>query len=325
MQMSTAADEREPRNESGVVPSGSVLIVDDDEDTRSLVVGILTGGRVRCTEAGSGEDALEQVMAHPEGIDVIVLDVVLPGMDGIEVLRQLKSSPTTAHIPVIMVTGTATRDAEVVNGVEQGASDYLAKPCSPSVLLAKVRSLRTRAEAERELRDELRFASLHAMTDPLTGLYNRRNFAARLLESSAYAVRHEQPFAVVMLDLDGFKSANDVHGHADGDRVLVHFAEAIKDVLRADDVAFRHGGDEFVLLLRGCDARRAVDVATRLRDRLHAGPFRFSDGTETVIAFSAGTAAADQSDGFSGDQLVSRADAALYRAKALGRDCVEPG
>jgi two-component system cell cycle response regulator len=323
MTMCVAPFTTDSNSESGVVPSGSVLVVDDDDETRLLVMGALAMGQVRCTEAASGEEALDQVMAHPDAIDVVVLDVVLPGMDGVEVLRRLKRSPTTAHIPVIMVTGTATGDRDVVNGVDLGASDYLAKPCSPSVLLAKVRSLRTQARAERALRQRLDFASLHALTDPLTGLNNRRDFAARLRESSAYAIRHEQPFAVVMLDLDGFKSANDDHGHADGDRVLVHFAEAIRAVLRADDVAFRYGGDEFVLLLRACDATRAVEVATRLREHLHANPLLFSDGVVAPVSFSAGTAAAEVTEGFSAEDLVTRADTALYRAKVRGRDRVE--
>jgi diguanylate cyclase (GGDEF)-like protein len=325
MSMSAASSLEDTHGESGVVPAASVLVVDDDDETRLLVMTALAMGQVRCTQASSGEDALEQALAHPDGIDVIVLDVVLPGMNGVEVLRRLKRSPLTAHIPVIMVTGTATGDRDVVNGVDLGASDYMAKPCSPSVLLAKVRSLRARTRAERALREQLHFASIHALSDPLTGLYNRRNFLERLGESSAYAVRHHQPFAVVMLDLDAFKTANDQHGHLEGDRVLVHFAGAIHSVLRADDVAFRYGGDEFVLLLRGCDSTRAVEVATRLRERLGELPFRYADGSEVRIAFSAGTAAAEASEGFSGSDLVCRADAALYRAKASGRDRVERG
>ena len=103
----------------------------------------------------------------------------------------------------------------------------------------------------------------------------------------------------------------------------MHFAEAIRAVLRADDVAFRYGGDEFVLLLRACDATRAVEVATRLREHLHANPFIFADGRVAAVSFSAGTAAAEASDGFSSTELVNRADTALYRAKARGRDRVE--
>lgn len=323
MTASANASVEEISSRSGVVPAPSVLVVDDDDETRLLVMTALAMGQVRCTEASSGEEALAQAAADADGIDVIVLDVCLPGIDGLEVLRRLKASPVTSHIPVVMVTGSATLDGDIVNASEIGASDHLAKPCSPSVLLAKVRSLRSRSRAERAMREELHFASLNAISDPLTGLYNRRNFEARMHESSAHAVRHEEPFAVVMLDLDEFKSVNDQHGHEDGDRVLVHFTEALRSVMRAGDVAFRYGGDEVVLLLRACDASRAGEVANRLRDQLRANPFRFADGTSRPITFSAGAASAQPSEGFAGDDLLSRADVALYRAKAAGRDRVE--
>lgn len=303
--------------------AGSVLVVDDDEETRSLVMLALSMGKLRCTEAASGKAALEQIMAHPNAIDVIVLDVDMPGINGFEVLRRLKRIPKAAHIPVIMVTGRATGDGDIIHGVESGASDYIPKPCSPAVLVAKVRALRTHARGDKKLRHDLGFASLHAMSDPLTGLFNRRNFEARIAEAASYAARHRQPFSVVMLDLDNFKAVNDTHGHVDGDGVLIHFAKAVRAVMRAEDVAFRYGGEEFVLLLRACDARRAVDVGNRLRARLRANPHSFSDGTVQAIRFSAGTAAALECEGFSGDNLVSRADAALYRAKAAGRDRVE--
>lgn len=307
------------------VPAGAVLVVDDDEDTRLLVMRALTLGGLRSLGASSGEDALAQVMANPGALDAILLDVGLPGIDGMEVLRRLKLSPATAHIPVIMVTGSLTRDQDVVNGVDSGASDYLAKPCSPSILVAKARAACAGALVERTLRGQLRSASLQAMSDPLTGLFNRRNFEARILEASAHAARHAKPFAVIMLDLDHFKTVNDSHGHGDGDRVLVHFSNTIHAVMRADDVAFRYGGDEFMLLLSDCDAIRAVDVANRLRRWLSVSPFRFSDGTDHVIAFSAGAAAALRSESFSGDGLVKRADLALYRAKAAGGDRAEHG
>jgi diguanylate cyclase (GGDEF)-like protein len=305
--------------------AGTVLVVDDDEDTRLLVMCALARGKMRCTEAASGEEALALVIADPGAIDVIVLDVVLPGMNGVDVLRALKRSPATALIPVILVTGSATRDRDIVNGVEHGASDYIAKPCSPSVLVAKVRALRAHAWVDRNLARELLVASLHALIDPLTGLHNRRDFEERLRESAAYAMRHEQPFALILLDLDQFKAVNDTHGHQVGDRVLVHFADAMLAVMRADDVAFRYGGDEFILLLRGCDALRAIDVASRLRERLAAVPFRLPDETLQTISFSAGAAAAEGRESFGGSDLVGRADAALYRAKAAGRDRVERG
>lgn len=303
--------------------ASSVLIVDDDQDIRELVMEMLSQQEFPCVGASSGEEAIEIVTARPEAIDVIVLDVNMPGMDGTEVLHFLQRSPETAHIPIIMVTAGATRDQDIVRGVEGGATDYLTKPCSPDVLLAKVRATRARALAHRKLRDELACASRTAMTDPLTGLCNRRNFDARIAEASAHAKRHGESFAMVMLDLDHFKRINDTHGHEEGDRVLAQFSLDIRAVLRAEDLAFRYGGEEFALLLRVCDASRAEDVANRLRSRLRARPFRFRDGTEQTITFSAGTAAAQASEGFSGHQLVARADRALYSSKSHGRDRVE--
>jgi two-component system cell cycle response regulator len=311
------------KNRLKTASTGSVLVVDDDDDTRLLVLRALEEGQIPCSGASSGEDAMAQVMVNPSAIDTVLLDVALPGMDGLEVLRLLKLSPATAHIHVIMVTGTATLDSDIIRGVDAGAAGYLSKPCSPSVLLAKVRFIRKQVGGERKLRDQLRVVSLQAMTDPLTGLYNRLNFEARILEAEAHARRSDSPFSVLLLDLDHFKTINDTHGHGDGDRVLVHFANTIHAVMRADDVAFRYGGDEFVLLLPACTATRAVEVAKRLRRWLGSSPFRFADGSDHIIAFSAGAAASRSEEGYSGVGLVARADVALYRAKAAGGNRVE--
>ena len=124
----------------------SVLIVDDDEDIRDLVMELLISVGLPCVGAASGEEAVRIVQAAPDAIDLVVLDVNMPGgMDGTQVLRVLKKEPGTAHIPIIMVTASATRDADIVQGVDSGATDYLPKPCSPNVLIAKVRAVRTRA------------------------------------------------------------------------------------------------------------------------------------------------------------------------------------
>jgi len=301
---------------------GLVLVADDDADARCLVVRALEKGRLHTMEARNGDEALALAVEHAQTIDAIMLDVQMPGMTGFEVVKQLKHVPAAAHIPVILITASATDEDDIVRGVEYGAIDYLTKPYPPAVLSAKVRRACERSRNERRLRHELRFAELHAMLDPLTGLFNRWHFEGRMREATAYARRHEEPFSAVILDLDEFKSVNDTHGHEEGDRVLVHFATAIRAVLRGEDIAFRYGGDEFVLLLRACDAKRAVEVGERLRRRLHERPFYYSDGTKVRIPFSGGAAAALFDEGFSGDELLTRADAALYRAKDAGRDRV---
>jgi two-component system, cell cycle response regulator len=304
---------------------GAVLVVDDDEAARLLICRALSRARIRCVEAANGEQALEALNAHPEAYDAVVLDVMMPGIDGFEVVRRLKGTRSTSHIRIIMVTASATTDEEIVRGVEFGAVDYITKPYSPAVLVAKVRAACERSRAESQLRGELLFAEHHAMVDPLTGLFNRRHFETRMQEASSYAKRHDDPFAVAMLDLDHFKAVNDTYGHQAGDAALIHFATAVREVLRGgEDVAFRYGGEEFVLLLRSCDAALAVDVAERLRKHLRANPFTFPGGIVHPIAFSAGVAAALARENFASEELVSRADAALYRAKKAGRDRIEP-
>jgi two-component system cell cycle response regulator len=295
--------------------------VDDNEDFRSLVASVLSAAHLSCVEASSGEAGLAIARAAPDQIDAIVLDVVMDGLSGLEVLERLKATPETLDIPVILMTGSAKDDEDVVTGVHLGACDYICKPCAPSVLVAKVGAWCARAQADRVIREELASAWKHALNDPLTGLMNRRTFDARLLEATSYAARHGGAFSIVMIDIDHFKDVNDIHGHPAGDKVLVAFAQALRSVLRAEDTAFRFGGEEFVLLLQACDVTRAVGVTQRLRDAARSHPFRFEDNSVHVISFSAGVAAA--ADGLSGEDLVRLADEALYRAKANGRDRTE--
>ncbi|WP_394826164.1 GGDEF domain-containing protein [Pendulispora albinea] len=313
-------DVNQKRVQLSVPPIGAVLVVDDDEAARWLVVRALARSGIQTFEASNGREAVEHVLERPELIDAIVLDVMMPGLTGFEVIRHIKRIPAAANIPIILVTASATEEDDIVRGVEYGAIDYIMKPISTAVLTAKVRAACERSRAERRLRYDLRFAELHAMIDPLTGLFNRRHFESRIREASAYSKRHDQPFAIVMMDLDHFKSINDTYGHETGDHVLTQFAGAVRSVLRGEDVAFRYGGEEFVLLLRACDAQRAADVAERLQKKLRARPYVFRDGSTRTITFSAGIAAALSGEGYGHAELVSRADAALYRAKSAGRD-----
>ncbi|HWL85480.1 MAG TPA: diguanylate cyclase [Polyangiaceae bacterium] len=313
-------DATHKRVQLSVPPMGAVLVVDDDEAARWLVVRALARSGIQTFEASDGREAVEHVLARPELIDAIVLDVMMPGLTGFDVIRHVKRIPAAATIPVILVTASATGDDDIIRGVEYGAIDYIMKPVSTAVLTAKVRAACERSRAERRLRYDLRFAELHAMIDPLTGLFNRRHFETRLREASAYAKRHDQPFSIVMLDLDHFKSVNDTYGHETGDHVLAQFASAVRAVLRGEDLAFRYGGEEFVLLLHACDAERAADVAERLQKMLRNRPYLFRDGASRPITFSAGVAAALPAEGYGCAELISRADAALYRAKSAGRD-----
>ena len=301
--------------------SSRALIIDDDDATRALVARWLSNGGFETLQASSGERGLELARENAATIDVVVLDVMMPGIDGFETLKRLKSDASTALLPVVLLTAHANADLDVVRGVEGGAIDHVSKPFSGPVLTAKVRALASRMVAERELRMQLRSAEENAASDALTKLYNRRQLDMRLREATAHASRHREPLAVAVLDLDHFKSINDTYGHDSGDRVLVHFAELLRRGMRTSETAYRYGGEEFVLLLRG-DAAAAVRAVERLRAALAAAPIRLGDA-ERTITFSAGVASASGENGFDTSDIVGRADAALYRAKRAGRDRTE--
>jgi diguanylate cyclase (GGDEF)-like protein len=247
---------------------------------------------------------------------------MMPGMDGFDVLKQLKTRPQTNGIPVLFLTASAT-EGDIVRGVEEGAADYLLKPFSGPVLVAKLRAIRQRSRAEWMLRRKLQSAEQNATTDGLTGLLNRRSFDDRLVELSAYSVRHREPLSLLMLDIDRFKSVNDEFGHPAGDVALRFVADRVRRVLRLGDLAFRYGGEEFAVLLRKCDAIGGLGVYDRLRDELKRAPVELGRGASRSLSVSAGLATMEVGNNFREGDLVSRADEALYRAKHGGRDKVE--
>ncbi len=298
-----------------VAQTGLVLVVDDYDDARFLVMCALHRSKIKCIEAATGEEALERVMADPEAIDAIVLDVMMPGIDGFEVAKRLRDVPETAGIPILMVTASATEDRDVVRGVEHGVIDYITKPCSPSVLVAKVRSACERTRETRRLKRELAFAEGHATVDPLTGLFNRRHFELRLDEAGAYAKRHREEFSLVLLSVDAAEGLDDAE---ERDRAASHLAEAIRSTLRGEDLAFRFDLEKLALLLRKCDAERGIAIAQRLRGELP--PFEQADGRYRRLTFSGGAAAVHGDEDFSRTDLISRAEMALARAKEAGGD-----
>ncbi|MEO6577067.1 MAG: response regulator, partial [Polyangiaceae bacterium] len=263
-----------------VAQTGLVLVVDDYDDARFLVMCALHRSKLKCIEASTGEEALERVIADPEAIDAIVLDVMMPGIDGFEVAKRLREVPETACIPIIMVTASATEDGDVVRGVENGVVDYITKPCSPNVLVAKVRSACERTRETRRLKRELAFAEGNATVDPATGLFNRRHFELRLDEAGAYAKRHGEGVLLVLLSID---QVDDLDDTAERARAASHLAEAIRSTLRGEDVAFRFDFEKLALLLRKCDAERGIAFAERLRTVLQ--PFQLADGRYRCLTF----------------------------------------
>jgi diguanylate cyclase (GGDEF)-like protein len=301
--------------------SATVLVVDDDATTRLLAGRWLSHAGFQVLSAANGAEGLEIARANAERIAVILLDVMMPGMDGFEVAAELQKAPQTAQIPLVVLTAHAHDDTDVLKGIERGVVHHLTKPFSGPVLVARLRALAERRESERDLRARLETAEAQAATDPLTSLSNRRAFDAELARLIAYTERKHEPFSVLLLDLDHFKSVNDLYGHAEGDRVLARAAAAILRTLRASDRAFRIGGEEFAVLLQGADRDHARQAAERLRAGVEATTVVGNDQRRVTV--SVGVAAADAPNGFSVERLFERADEALYQAKSRGRNRVE--
>jgi two-component system cell cycle response regulator len=255
-----------------------------------------------------------------------VLFIVSLGLEGFDALRlcsQIRSLDRTRNVPILAVT-EPDNNARMVRGLEIGVNDYLMRPIDKNELLARVRSqVRKRRYSER-LRDNVQISIEMAITDALTGLFNRRYMENHLATLIEQATARGKPLALMVLDIDYFKSINDTHGHDAGDDVLRDFALRIKRSIRGIDLACRCGGEEFVIVLPETDMTVAAMVAERLRRRIAGEPFAISQGARSIpVTLSIGIAAVRGRDDNPAN-LLKRADQALYRAKRDGRNRVVP-
>lgn len=292
-------------------PRPKVLVVEDSRTNVGILVGLLQDYDVMV--ALDGETALE--LLARETPDVILLDIVMPGMDGFEVCRRIKERDDLSAIPILFITGR-TDEASIIEAFDIGGSDYVTKPFRSKELLARVR---IQVEYRRAM-DQLRTM---AVTDGLTGLANRRAFFADGLRLLNEARARALPLAAMMLDIDHFKRVNDQYGHARGDEVLRRVADALRDHTDGRDLCARVGGEEFALLLAVADDSQATARAERLRRHLAGVVFDTPRGPLSVtvsIGVSALTADCD-----SLDALLAQADDRLYTAKRGGRNRVCAG
>ena len=302
-----------------------ILIVDDHEDNVDLLRTRLEAWGYATDSAADGDIALKAIESNPP--DLILLDVMMPTIDGTEVARRVKENRSLPFIPIIMQTALDATEHKV-KGLNAGADDYITKPIEFSELGARVRSMlrikRLQEEVERKSAqlEEANRKLLHvSQTDGLTGLRNRRYIEERLLEMFEHSKRLHEPLACVLCDLDKFKSVNDTYGHQAGDAVLRQFARILEGEAREIDKVGRYGGEEFVVLLPGTPLDSALTFAERVRKAVEEHTFVFEGGTLKRTA----------SFGVSGwphpaithcESLVKTADDALYVAKETGRNKV---
>jgi len=288
--------------------AGRLLVVDDDPEVRAFLVRLLAGRGYDVEAVGdvvAASRALGSTITRP---DLVLLDLALPGANGLELLSAIRGDEATRELPTLVVSGAMRRDYAAVC-LERGADDYIVKPIDSRELLARVDQQLRRARERHEWR-------ARSSTDLLTGLPNRRAFVERLEQELHRAVRDRCSLAVAFIDVDGFKLFNDQWGHAAGDRVLRLVAEGLTRTLRRCDVAARWGGDEFVAVLPGADHRAAEDALERVRDSVAA---RSREVLPRTIQFSIGVrcleADAVVSDVHTATRLVNESDRAMYADK----------
>jgi two-component system cell cycle response regulator len=293
--------------------TATVLIADDSLVIRAVARDGLEDEGYRVTEAVDGLTALEVCRREPP--DVILLDIEMPGLDGYQVLAELKSDAELRDIPVVFLTSRGDM-ADVVAGLRGGAHDYLKKPFEAAELLARVGS----ATHVKKLQDELqqRNADLDRLSriDKLTDLFNRRHLDEELARRHNDARRHHEPLCLVLLDIDHFKQINDTYGHPAGDLVLRAFAHRLRMGLRTGDVAGRWGGEEFLVILSRTELAAALEVAERIRSTTAAAPVNVA-GQNISVTVSGGCAL---DPGDSVEAVVDLVDSCLYQAKLAGRD-----
>ncbi len=296
-----------------------ILIIDDSRLIAHVAKTILTKGGHEIFLAQDGLAGLEA--AKSEQPDIILLDLIMPVMDGYQVCEQLKVEESTKEIPIIMLTSKA-EPADKVKGLQMGALDYVTKPFDEGELVARVNIQLQLKELYEALQEKNRQLQEMANRDGLTGLFNHRYFHEQLSKDFLRARRYHEVLSCVLLDIDHFKKFNDTYGHQTGDIVLSTLGRIIEDSVRDSDLAARYGGEEFALVLYHTDGPAALHVAERLRQAVE-GCEVDAEGKVLNIAISLGVATFPHEQIHDSKELIECADKALYQAKENGRNRVE--
>jgi two-component system cell cycle response regulator len=300
----------------------NVLLIDDSPSDRALIAATLGHAGHNVVSAASSTEGIAQLVNPVQEYDVIVLDVKMPGTDGLETAKQIRALERDGGQqwrPIIFLSGRYNAE-DIAAGIEAGGDDYLAKPINSRVLKAKMLAMQRIATMRRELIATQKKLEMQANTDSLTGLANRRHFTQLLNAEMARSTRYDTPLTLAYLDLDHFKQVNDSFGHQAGDDVLRKVAQFFSDTIRSEDFIGRIGGEEFCLCMPGIDIAAAQQACERYRQGIEALRIQ-SDAFELKVTVSIGLTQLTAAD-VTIDSLLERADSALYRAKHNGRNQV---
>jgi diguanylate cyclase (GGDEF)-like protein len=306
------------------VAPARVLIVEDSPTQAAWVKEVLARDGYDVTVAGDGKEAIRLVRTSPP--DLVLLDMVLPDMDGLQVLRIIKAGPEEQFVPVILLSVKADLDSRV-KGLRIGADDFLAKPFAEAEIQARAAAMLRIKTLQDQLRATKAQLEKLSVTDGLTGLYNHRYFEQRLAEEFGRAQRYSDPVSLMMFDLDHFKQINDKYGHPFGDTVLRETADLVRGSVREPDICARYGGEEFAIILPKTHLQGALVVAERFLNRMREKVYQVDRGaesppTEVRVTASVGISFYPSKDVTTPELLVKFADDALYRAKHEGRDTI---
>jgi two-component system cell cycle response regulator len=293
-----------------------ILIAEDETIQRRLLERLLTAWGHDVTVATDGQQALSALRGKNPP-DLAILDWVMPGMDGLQVCRELRKGLRQKYIYVVLLTAK-DRKQDLVEAMEAGADEYLAKPFDAQELKARLIAGKRILDLQEQLVSANLSLQFQATHDPLTGLLNRGAIVRILQNESARALRERKHVGIILVDIDHFKKINDTRGHSAGDSVLFRVAQQMQSCVRGYDSVGRYGGEEFLIVLPGCSSRMATERAEQIRLVLSEP---IPDTPENRITASMGVVAAHGATRI--EELLSKADAALYRAKHAGRNRVE--
>jgi len=294
------------------IKKNSILIV-DDEKADIMALSHFLSPLYTVYVSKDGQDAID--IAREFLPDVILLDVLIPGMDGYAVIEKLKGNEETRGIPVILISGLSGDEGEK-KGLSLGAADYISKPFDPVIVLLRIQN-------QLKTLNQFRFTEKKTMIDQLTALPNRRSFDERLDMEWVRAIRDNTPLSLLVIDIDNFKLYNDTHGRTQGDAALIAVAGAIsKSISRPGDFVARWVEEEFSVLLPDTDSRGALHIAERIRNDVGNTVIPCADDAETKLTVSIGAKTKAQTPGSSRKTFIQEAEKALNKAKEAGKNRV---
>jgi two-component system, cell cycle response regulator len=297
-----------------------VLIAEDDVISLRLLESWVGKWGHEVVAVRDGAEAWE-MLRQEQAPSLALLDWVMPGLDGLEVCSRLRAQVDRPYTYVILVTAR-TQAEDVIKGLESGADDYVSKPVKPLELRARLQTGRRILELQEQLLTAQRELRIKATRDFLTGLWNRQAIVDFLERELRQSTRDGSEVGVILADLDHFKRINDTYGHLVGDAVLCETAARMRGALRQCDWIGRYGGEEFLVVLPGCNYPEGLRSAERVRQALAGGPFSLPIGM-LPVTISLGMTTTNGAQGLTTHQLLDSADQALYEAKNRGRNRVE--